>query len=292
MSQFNTNIILGTVQFGLDYGINNKNGQMSEEEVFDILDLAKSTGISYLDTAAAYGNSEERIGSYIAQKNDIFFKIITKFDLKKYQSPIDSLNESLSRLNVSCVDTIMFHNYDDFLKTSQYQLEKLLEHKGIKFKKLGISVYTNEQIDEVCKTKIFQTIQMPFNALDNNNIRGEAMRMMKTNGIEIHTRSVFLQGLFFMSLENIPAKLEPLTPYLSRMNQISSHYQVSKSTLALHYNLSNQLISGVLMGVDSVKQLEQNIALINAQIPQSAFDAIDEIQVKESSLLNPATWNQ
>jgi aryl-alcohol dehydrogenase-like predicted oxidoreductase len=100
MSQFNTNIILGTVQFGLDYGINNKNGQMSEEEVFDILDLAKSTGISYLDTAAAYGNSEERIGSYIAQKNDIFFKIITKFDLKKYQSPIDSLNESLSKLNV------------------------------------------------------------------------------------------------------------------------------------------------------------------------------------------------
>ena len=79
MSQFNTNIILGTVQFGLDYGINNKNGQMSEEEVFDILDLAKSTGISYLDTAAAYGNSEERIGSYIAQKNDIFFKIIKNF---------------------------------------------------------------------------------------------------------------------------------------------------------------------------------------------------------------------
>ena len=186
----------------------------------------------------------------------------------------------------------MFHNYDDFLKTSQYQLEKLLEHKGIKFKKLGISVYTNEQIDEVCKTKIFQTIQMPFNALDNNNIRGEAMRMMKTNGIEIHTRSVFLQGLFFMPLENIPAKLEPLTSYLSRMNQISSHYQVGKSALALHYNLSNQLISGVLMGVDSVKQLEQNIALINAQIPQLAFDAIDEIQVKESSLLNPATWNQ
>ena len=285
-------LILGTVQFGLDYGINNKNGQMSEQEVFDILDFSKSKRISYLDTAAAYGNSEERIGSYIAQKNDTFFKIITKFDLKKYQSPIDSLNESLSKLNVSCVDTIMFHNYDDFLKTTQYQLEKLLEHKGIKFKKLGISVYTNEQIDVVCKTKIFQTIQMPFNPLDNNNIRGEAMRMMKTNGIEIHTRSVFLQGLFFMPLENIPAKLEPLTSYLSRMNQISSHYQVGKSALALHYNLSNQLISGVLMGVDSVKQLEQNIALINAQIPQLAFDAIDEIQVKESSLLNPATWNQ
>ena len=85
-------LILGTVQFGLDYGINNKNGQMSEQEVFDILDLSKSKGISYLDTAAAYGNSEERIGSYIAQKNDTFFKIITKFDLKKYQSPIDSLN--------------------------------------------------------------------------------------------------------------------------------------------------------------------------------------------------------
>lgn len=285
-------LILGTVQFGLDYGINNKNGQMSEEEVFDILDLSKSKGISYLDTAGAYGNSEERIGNYIAQKKDTFFKIITKFDLKNNQSPIDSLNNSLSRLNVSCVDTIMFHNYDDFLKTTQHQLEKLLEHKGIKFKKLGISVYTNEQIDEVCKTKIFQTIQMPFNALDNNNIRGEAMRMMKTNGIEIHTRSVFLQGLFFMPLESIPSKLQPLTSYLSRMNQISSHYQVGKSALALHYNLSNQLISGVLMGVDSVKQLEQNIALINAQISQSAFDAIDEIQVKESSLLNPATWNQ
>jgi aryl-alcohol dehydrogenase-like predicted oxidoreductase len=285
-------LILGTVQFGLDYGINNKNGQMYEQEVFDILDLSKSKGIRHLDTAAAYGNSEERIGKYIARKGDTFFKIITKFDLKTYHSPIDSLDNSLSELNVSCVDTIMFHNYDDFLKTDQCQLENLLAQKGEKFKKLGISVYTNEQIEEVCKTKIFQTIQMPFNALDNNNIRGEAMRMMKSNGIEIHTRSVFLQGLFFMSLESIPVKLQPLKPYLSRMEQISSHHQVDKSALALHYNLSNQLTSGVLMGVDSVKQLEQNIELTNAQISQSAFNAIDEIHVKEFSLLNPATWSQ
>lgn len=290
MSQPSSNIILGTVQFGLDYGINNSMGQMPIEEVFKILDTAGESGIKTLDTAAAYGNSEERIGFYLKKNPNRQFKIITKFDLKNSQTPLESLNKSLQRLQQRQVDTIMFHNFDDYKNIKEDDFDAFLKEKGKKFKRLGISVYTNSQIESVCNDNFFDVIQLPFNVLDNQVLRGECLKMLKEKGLEVHTRSVFLQGLFMMEINQIPDHLKPLIPYLLKINDIADQYKVEKTSLMFQYALKNTHIDGLLIGVDSEYQLKQNLQLVKASIPQEALDAINEIKVQETSLLNPATW--
>jgi aryl-alcohol dehydrogenase-like predicted oxidoreductase len=291
MTQTNK-LILGTAQFGLNYGINNKSGQLTENQVFKILDLAIDRGIHCLDTAAAYGNSEQRIGNYFQRNKVTDLKIITKFKLKTGLTPLQSLENSLQRLNIDKVETIMFHNYDDFISTTKEDLDALLKLKGKHFSNLGLSLYNNEQINELSKTNLFQVIQIPFNAMDNEYLRGKHLRELKEKDIEVHTRSVFLQGLFFMKLNEIPKNLQALTPHLIKLQAIADRFKVSLGSLALQYVLSKNYINAALIGNDSLEQLMNNLNLLNVSINQTAFEEIDLIQVKNVSLLNPATWKQ
>jgi aryl-alcohol dehydrogenase-like predicted oxidoreductase len=286
----NNKLILGTVQFGLDYGINNSNGKMSEIDVFRILDFAHDNGIVYLDTAAAYGNAEDRIGRYLASKENRSFKIITKFDLKQNPTPIESLESSLYRLNCDKVNTVMFHSFEDFNKSKPNDIKALLKLKGKKFDRLGISVYTNAEIKKICDSNFFDVVQLPYNLLDNNNLRGEHLALLQEKNIEVHTRSVFLQGLFFMNPSEIKGKLSPLSKYIEQINQIASKNSLDLAALALGYSLSNNKIDGVLIGVDSLIQFEHNINLLSEKIKDNVFNEIDVIQVNELELLNPATW--
>jgi aryl-alcohol dehydrogenase-like predicted oxidoreductase len=286
-------LVLGTVQFGLNYGINNSGGQVSVSEVSGILDYCKKSKISTLDTAAAYGNSEERIGNYFNQaEKENNFRIITKFNLRNGLSMLDSLNHSLARLKVSSVDTIMFHNFEDFKNTNTSELNNLLKFKGEKFLNLGISLYTNEQINDVRDSGLFNVIQLPFNVLDNHNLRGNVLAKLKDKSIETHTRSVFLQGLFFMDFSHLPKKLKPLEKYLRKIDELAKEYRITKESLALQYASSKGYIDGVLFGVDSLSHLKSNVLSINREIPKEVFKEIDNIKVDEIELLNPATWNQ
>lgn len=290
MINWNKKLILGTVQFGLDYGIKNTGGQISEADVFHILDQAYANEILFLDTAAAYGNSEERIGKYLNSNPDVNFKIITKFDLKENNSPIESLEKSLEKLKTNKIDTIMFHNFDDFIKQKSEDILSLIKLKGIKFDRLGISVYTNEQIQKICKLQLFEVVQLPFNAFDNQIYRSEYITLLKENNIEVHTRSVFLQGLFFMETDKIPNKIKPLLKNLFTLQQIANKYQVSIEALALQYALSIPDIDNVLMGVDSLEQLKSNLNNVSLKIDYKAFEEINDIIVQEVELLNPAKW--
>lgn len=265
---------------------------MSESQVFKILDLAYKSKITFLDTAASYGNSEERIGEYLRSNKDKKFRIITKFDLKKNNTLNQSLEKSLHNLKVDYVDTIMFHNYQDFESLKVEEINTLLELKGVKYKKLGISLYTNDQVQEILKKDIFEVVQLPFNVLDNEFQRGNYLKELKNKNIEVHTRSVYLQGLFFMQKERIPQKLWGLNKYLDKYDSIARFYGVDKSSLALHYALSKRYIDYVLVGVDSVDQLRINIKYLNTIVPKEALKALDEICVSEIILLNPSTWNQ
>jgi aryl-alcohol dehydrogenase-like predicted oxidoreductase len=265
---------------------------MSEEDVFEILEFIKSQDIQFLDTAAAYGTSEKRIGNYLEQQTpNCPFKIITKLDVKSVQSPVDSLKQSLFNLKVQQVDTIMFHSYDDFQNTKRVELDRLLDLKGISYQKLGISLYTNEQIEKVFEMDIFDVVQIPFNCLDNQNLRGLSLKLLKSKKIEVHTRSVFLQGLFFKERSSITGNLKPLVKYLNQLDEIAKKHQIDLAALALHYSLSKPNIDGVLIGVDSILQLKQNIDLLNVTVPESVFSEVDGVKVNEINLLNPATWN-
>jgi aryl-alcohol dehydrogenase-like predicted oxidoreductase len=133
-------------------------------------------------------------------------------------------------------------------------------------------------------------IQLPFNVLDNHNIKGDLLLQAKLKGKEIHTRSVFLQGLFFKTIENLDPKFENLKTPLIHLNNIALKADISIESLALNYCLHKSYIDQVLIGVDNFSQLNQNLSLINADLTiENEIDS--NIFVDNVAMLNPVNWS-
>ncbi len=288
-------IILGTVQFGLEYGINNHSGKPDENTVDAILDLAHENGINLLDTAEAYGNSQELIGRY-HHKTGRRFEVITKFAGGRTDLPASLKNRvelDLAALETDSLFGYMFHSYKDFeTHYKKYQQEILdLKSKGL-IKKFGVSIYTNAEFSALLNTNEVDFIQLPFNLLDNDFQRGELIRAAKQRGIEIHTRSVFLQGLFFKQKDKVPAALTSLLPYLGELNQLSEEYDTDLHDMALNYAMAQQSIDHVLIGVDTAEQLKKNIDASGHPVNGALLERINGLKVKETELLNPTNWTR
>ena len=132
-------------------------------------------------------------------------------------------------------------------------------------------------------------VQLPFNLLDNNNKRGNIIKKAKAKGIEIHTRSAFLQGLFFKNTSEFTVKIKPLEPYLNLLNDLCDE-DYKMNDLALNYVCNQKNIDKVLIGVDNVHQLESNILSEKKNIKKELTNNIEAIDVEETKLLNPSNW--
>jgi len=276
-------LALGTVQFGLDYGITNHSGQVAIDEVKDILDYAKTNNIDTLDTAARYGNSEQVLGG-VGVNN---YRIITKTTPLKngVDGVIKGFHQSLDNLNIGQVDGLLIHNIDDvkdkrfgdlFHKVNELKEEGLIN-------KIGFSTYTPDQVDFLLENFDFDLIQVPFNVFDTRLIEGGQLQALKKKNIEIHVRSIFLQGVL-LDFDN-------LSSYFSRWKKQFDKYQstVEKSGLslleyALNFTLNVQEIDKILVGVNSTDQLKEIVQAKKKQSSLSAFP-IDDI-----ALLNPGLW--
>ena len=287
----NNKIILGTAQFGLDYGINNNEGRPNYETIKEILDLAHTKKIIFLDTAEAYGNSHEIIGGYHANSNNKF-KIITKFSPLRKDFPnniSERIKYHLKIMNIDSIYCYMFHSYNDFKKYfNLFRLELLeLKKKGV-INKIGVSLHSNNDMIDVLKNQDIELIQLPYNLFDNKNKREKVILKAKKLGVEIHTRSTFLQGLFFKDLGSIEGELSVLKKYLVKLQGIIDATEINN--LALNYVCSNSNIDAVLLGVDNLSQLKNNLSCINDNKFTDIIENIDSINVKEENLLNPANW--
>jgi len=219
----NSKLILGTVQFGLNYGINNIVGKPSKKNIKSILDSAYNNGIQLLDTAEAYGDSQNKIGEYHNNSTNKF-NVITKFSSNAEGFSLNIIERVHNNLKILDVDKLycyMFHSFDDFENHFEnYRKElRLLKKNGI-IDNIGVSVYTNNELESVLKFDEISLVQLPFNLLDNDNKRGDILKKAKVKGIEIHTRSVFLQGLFFKKISELGDKIKPLEPYLRSLNDL------------------------------------------------------------------------
>ncbi len=281
-------LILGTVQFGLNYGINNSSGKITPNEANEILHFANQNKISILDTASAYGNSEKVIGDFLCQNNQIQFDIITKL---KHTDNVDFeelLENSLTKLKQPKVKYLMFHSFDDYQEFKDDV--NILTLKGIKYDSLGVSVYTNDEIESVIEDKNIDLIQVPFNLLDNEFQRGNYLIKAKEFGKLVHVRSIFLQGLFFMDKENLPTKFKDLTKAIQEIKDIAESNNISIAELAMSYVLSKDYIDGVLFGVDSLEHLKNNLEISHGNLDGSIIAMIDAIKVEKIELLNPSKW--
>jgi len=276
-------LALGTVQFGLDYGITNHGGQVAIDEVKDILDYAKTNNIDTLDTAARYGNSEQILGEVGVNS----YRIITKTTPLKngVDGVIKGFYQSLDNLNIGQVDGLLIHNIDD-VKDRRFGdlFHKLneLKEKGL-INKIGFSTYTPDQVDFLLENFDFDLIQVPFNVFDTRLIEGGQLQALKKKNIEIHARSIFLQGVL-LDFDN-------LSNYFSRWKKQFDEYQgtVEKSGLslleyALNFTLNVQEIDKILVGVNSKKQLEEVVWSIKNK------DRLDAHSIGDVDLLNPSLW--
>ena len=287
-------LILGTVQLGLNYGINNISGKPSLEESFKILDTSFKAGISFLDTAESYGNAVELIGEY-HKKTPHNFHVINKFGaLSEIRDLNKNVKDNLRKLNIHSFYAYLFHSPADLtnLKSNSAFVKKLqeLKQEGL-IERLGISIYTNTDFKVAIENPLIEVIQLPFNILDNNNKRLDLLKLAKEKNKEIFSRSVFLQGLIYKDPTELTHKLKPLSKYLERLKNIASDLKISLSQLALSYSLHNPFIDKVLIGVESETQLLKNIQMANDDF-QTDFDIIDRnINVQEEELLYPYNWN-
>jgi aryl-alcohol dehydrogenase-like predicted oxidoreductase len=283
-------LILGTVQFGIPYGINNKIGKPSREEVRLILDEAYTAGIKTLDTASAYGDAIDVIGQY-HQLVDRRFAIINKLQAKgNCEDVCEAIQGELEKLHIQSFEAYLFHSYADYVSKPNVVEHLREQKKKERISKIGVSIYTNEEFEFLLNENKVDLIQLPFNLLDNTNIRGELMQKAKAQGIILHTRSVFLQGLFFKSPDSLPVFLQPLRGYLEQLHVIAAEESSSMAALAIGYALHQEAINGVLIGVDTVEQLRKNLQYAQQPLTATAIEKIENIVVTEKELLNPVNW--
>jgi len=283
-------LILGTVQFGISYGINNFIGLPSENTVHAILNKAYTSGITLLDTAAAYGLAENRIGSYHALNPNQHFVINTKFSKDTSITWLDSLVNSIQSMKIERIDTIMFHSFEAY-QNNKSDLKKIYAIGfPVYFKRIGVSLYTNEELEALLEDDLVTVVQLPFNLLDNQLKRGSIIERLRERKKEIHTRSCFLQGLFFMDEAKIPEKIASVKPFLRELKRIADENKIDMGQLALQYALSKDYIDRVLIGVETIQQLEKNISWAEEKIDSEILNQIDLIDVIALETLNPSQW--
>ena len=276
-------LALGTVQFGLDYGITNNIGKVQIKEVRSILEFARNNDINVLDTAATYGNSEEILGN--ADVED--FQVITKtIPLKnEVNEIIGNFYKSLKNLNKDQVYGLLIHDVGD-IDNEQFDLlyRKIIELKqqGM-VSKIGFSTYTPEQVDFLLKNFDFDLIQVPFNVFDNRLIQGGQFKALNNKGVEIHARSVFLQGIL-LDFNNIPSYFLTWKKEFNDYQKLVKDRGLSLIVYALNYALNIEEIDKVLVGVNSKKQLIEIVNAVQKQVVTNAF-TIDNVD-----LLNPIRW--
>ena len=227
-------LVLGTVQFGLQYGVNSA-GRPSEEAVKGILSEAAKGGITTLDTSSAYGNSEEILGECITPEEG--FKIVSKYP--KGEIPVsDMFSGSLNRLKIKQLYGYLLHHFEVYKNNPKVWDEFVALKESGKVQKIGFSLYSSEELEFILNNKSpFDLIQVPFNIFDKKFL--PYMKELHEKGVEIHVRSTFLQGLFFKDRGTLPEKLQPMKKYLLQLDDFSHKSGLSISEIALNYNLQN-----------------------------------------------------
>jgi len=286
-------IALGTVQFGIDYGVNSVAGQVSSKEVKKIFSYAHSTNIGLLDTAPAYGNSEKILG----RMNISNFKVVTKtrhFDsLEINNNDVKLLNNdfhhSLKDLKQDSVYGVLVHNADDLLKPGSEKLfDQLKELKQAeKIVKIGVSVYDHIQLQSILDNFDIDLVQLPFNILDRRMIDNGVLATLRSKGVEVHARSVFLQGLLLMSEQNRPDKFNRWSGLWGIWHEWLNDNQITALEVAIRHAISMPEISKVLVGVDNVDQLKEIVTASSGVLPNIP----DEMFTNDIDLLNPSNWS-
>jgi aryl-alcohol dehydrogenase-like predicted oxidoreductase len=285
-------ISIGTVQFGMDYGIANKIGKTSFSEASKILDEASKLGINKIDTASVYGNSEIVLGKIGVDK----FKVTTKIpsvpkDTKDIYNFVEkTILKSLSNIAVDSFYEILIHDSNQLLNKAfsdemTYAMQKLKE-KGYA-QKIGISIYEPLELENINNLSNYDVIQSPLNILDRRLIETGWLLKLKKYNIDIQVRSIFLQGLLLMGKESRPEKFNRWSSIWRIWDQWLTKNKLTPLKACINFPFSIDGIDSVVIGVDSKSQLQE----INNNLTNRNIRYPSALQSEEKDLINPIFWN-
>lgn len=285
-------LALGSAQFGMHYGINNSR-QVPAEEVLAILRLAREAGVDMIDTAAAYGSAQRVIGSDLSRETSDF-RIVSKVapDAMSPEDVVASFNKTTDELGVDSLYGLLVHDFDRFT-IGQRGWEGLRRLRGDgRVRKIGFSVYYPRQVDWLIQHDVdFDLIQLPFNLLDQR-FAAHLPRLAERR-VETHVRSVFLQGLFFISESELPEHFDAVRAQLAELRRLSRENQLSIPALALGFVLSNGHVARTVIGVDNARGLQENIeALADAERVRSLAPLLADLAVTDERIILPVNWPQ
>lgn len=285
---------LGTVQFGMDYGVSNRQGRTPPREVERILAYAAEHGVRVLDTAAIYGDSEEVLGRLLPAWHR--FDIVTKLpSLLSEEGRFDAeaadrmLAQSLARLRQSAVFGLLLHRPNDLLSPAGDEVMAWLQRcqEAGWAEKVGVSVYAEDDVDGLCERFPIQLIQAPVNIFDQRLVCSGALRRCRERGAEVHARSVFLQGLLLMDADELPAYFRPYARQIEGYRRYVRVNGLAPLEAALAYVNELEEVDAFVCGVNDCTQLLQLVAAVLGEGRGLDFDSF---AVNDPALLNPAQW--
>jgi aryl-alcohol dehydrogenase-like predicted oxidoreductase len=281
-------LAIGSANFGLNYGFKNINGKLSQELVGELLDYAWLNNIDTIDTAMGYGDSEVIIGNYLKDNTDKNFKIITK--INKVDNPIEHLNQSLINLNTSSVDYFLIHNFNYF-ESHPELIENLIQFKEDgRCKKIGISLYYPSELEYLIENKIpIDIIQITYSIFDQ---RFEYLfPKLKEMGVEIHVRSVFLQGLFFTKTSELGNHFDEVKFKIDAIQQLSDSTGISIESLCLNFANNNEHIDKIITGIDNLENLKNNIQVLKEkETIRPLIEQLKKHSEQDVNILFPHFW--
>lgn len=284
-------LALGTVQFGLPYGISNVGGQIAQDDVGAILGHARALGIDTLDTAIGYGDSENRLGQAGVERWRVVSKLPavpeTVTDIAAWGH--ESVAGSLDRLKLSRLYGLLLHRPQQLLGPAGdalYTELVALRDQG-KVEKIGVSIYGPDELDTLCSRFEFDLVQAPFNIVDRRLATSGWLGRLREAGTEVHVRSVFLQGLLLIPAANRPSAFGRWQPLWDRWDRWLDEQALTPVQACLGFALAHPEVDRVIVGVDSLGQLRE-IAM-SAVAPRSAPPV--ELISEDLDLLNPSRWN-
>jgi len=290
-------LTLGTANFGLTYGIAN-NRMLSEGEAFAILERAGELGVSSVDTARAYGDAERVLGTFFAEHGKVF-EIVSKLPDGEYRTPDDvrrQVDASLENLHVERIDALLLHSFRAFQRFKDILLPVFEGYVSSgALGGYGLSVYHPYEVETALRAGFRITaVQFPLNLFDQRFLKGGYVQKFADAGIRLYARSIFLQGLFFTDGAGLGDHFEQARPKLKHLASMARLHGTSIEALALLFAL-NSGVDNVVLGVDSVEQLEKNVGHITG----SARDLLprlkqgfDMLEISDEGIILPFNWKQ
>ncbi len=284
-------LIIGSAQFGLDYGISNNQGRVARHEVKKILELAEKNNINEIDTAINYGSSQSIIGSINSS-----IKVSSKLpliDLKPEtieKNLVEITIDSLNTLKRSYLKTLYLHNPDQLFELHGnllYENLQKLKLDGL-IKAIGISVYDPTQLNNLIKNFDFDVVQIPYNLIDRRFATNSLLDRLVQKNIEINCRSIFLQGLLLMKFNDIPKKFSRWNFIFRRWHDWLHDNNIDPVHACILAAKENKKINNLVIGVQTANQLKHIINFYS--MANCSSIKLPIIQSDDTDLVNPSMW--